>query len=349
MKTERIFPPQQATGNNQVREKERRKNMASISTIIGLIGLTICTAIPFSTFAETYPVKPIRIVVGFAPGGGTDLAARTIAKELAELLGRSVIVDNRPGAASNIAADLVAKSAPDGYTLHMSSSNIAIPSLFEKLPFNINKDFTPISLVAIGPAVLVAQPSFPANSVKELIALAKSKPGQLTYGSGGIGNITHLYMELLAAASGIQMIHVPYKGAAPSLVGLMSGEVNMLFSSLPSAMTQLKAGKVKPLGVTLKKRIGSLPNVPTIDESGLPGYDAASWYGLFAPAGIPKNVLGILGKEVVKIMRIQGVRDKFASDGFDPVGSSPEEFSAFLREEIPKWAKAVKAAGIKPQ
>jgi tripartite-type tricarboxylate transporter receptor subunit TctC len=187
------------------------------------------------------------------------------------------------------------------------------------------------------------------NNVKDLIALAKEKPGQLTFGSGGVGNITHLEMELLIAAAGIKMIHVPYKGGAPSVIGLMSGEVHTLFSSIPSLLSQIKAGKAKPLGVSLKKRSSVLPNVPTIDESGLPGYDAASWYGLFAPAGVSKNILDILSKELVKIMRVQSVRDRFTSDGFDPVGSSPEEFSAFVKEEIPKWAKVVKAAGIKPQ
>jgi tripartite-type tricarboxylate transporter receptor subunit TctC len=323
--------------------------MMRISTVVSLIGLSVCALLPSSTYAETYPVRPIRMVVGFQPGGGTDLAARAIAKELTELLGRSVIVDNRSGAAGNIAADIVAKSAPDGYTLLMANMNIAIPSLFAKLSFDANKDFTPVSLVAIGPAVLVAQPSLPANSVKELIALAKAKPRQITYGSGGIGNSTHLYMELLAAAAGIQVIHVPYKGTAPALIGLMSGEVNMVFGSIPSVLSQIRAGKVKPFVVTLKKRIGTLPNVPTIDESGSPGYDAASWYGLFAPAGISKNILDVLSREIVKIMRVQEVRDRLASDGFDPVGSTPVEFSEFLRDEIPKWAKVVKAAGIKPQ
>jgi tripartite-type tricarboxylate transporter receptor subunit TctC len=278
-----------------------------------------------------------------------DLSARAIAKELTELLGQSVIVDNRAGAGGNIAADLVAKSAPDGYTLLMAPMSISVPSLFAKLPFDINKDLAPVSLVAIGPSILVAQTSFPVNSVKELIALAKAKPGQLTYGSTGVGGATHLLMELFVAAAGIKLIHVPYKGGAPSLIGLMSGEIHMIFTSIPSVLSQIRAGKVKPLGVSLKKRSSVLPNVPTIDESGLPGYDAASWYGLFAPAGVSKNILDILSRELVKIMRVQSVRDRFASDGFDPVGSSPEEFSAFVKEEIPKWAKVVKAAGIKPQ
>lgn len=323
--------------------------MTRMSTFVGLIGLSICAVLPFSTFAETYPARPIRMVVGYQPGGGADVAARIIARELTASLGQSVIVDNRAGAAGNIANDLVAKSAPDGYTLLVANSTISIPSLFKKLSFDVNKDLVAVSLIAIGPSVLVAQPSLPVNSVKELIALAKEKPGQLTYGSSGIGGTSHLEMELLSAATGIKMIHVPYKGGALAVIGLMSGEINIAFAAIPSALSQIRAGKVKPLGMSLRKRHSSLPNVPTIDESGLPGYDASSWYGLFAPAGISKNILGILSKELMKTIRVQSVRDRIESDGYDPVGSSPEEFSAFLREEMPKWAKAVKAAGIKPQ
>ncbi len=320
-----------------------------MSALVGLIGLCICTALPFSTFAQTYPTRPIRIVVGFSPGGAVDITARLIAKELTESMGQSVIVDNRPGATGNIAADIVAKSVPDGYTLYITDPSISMPSLFANLPFDVKKDFVPVSLVAVGPAVLVANPSVPANNVKELIALAKAKPGKLTYGSGGVGNINQLYMEKISLMAGIQMVHVPYKGAAAALIGVMSGEIDMIFASIAAAGSQIKAGKVKPLCVSLSKRSSALPDVPTVDESGLPGYNVASWYGLFAPAGISKNILGILSQNIMKVMRVQGVIDRFALVGLDPVGNSPEEFSEFMRQEIPKWAEVIKAAGIKPQ
>jgi len=320
-----------------------------MSAFVGLIGLSICTALPFSTFAQNYPTRPIRIIVGFSPGGGVDQSARLIATELTESMGRSVIVDNRPGASGNIGADIVAKSVPDGYTLFMSDPSISMPSLFANLPFDVKKDLVPVSLIAIGPAVLVAHPSLPANNVKELIALAKAKPGKLTYGSAGVGNINHLYMEKINLMAGIQMVHVPYKGAAAALIGVMSGEIDMIFASIPSALPQIKAGKIKPLGVSLSKRSSALSNVTTVDESGLPGYNVASWYGLFAPAGISKNILGILSQNIMKVMRIQGLRDRFTLAGFDPVGNSPEEFSEFIREEIPRWTEVIKAAGIKPQ
>jgi tripartite-type tricarboxylate transporter receptor subunit TctC len=323
--------------------------MTRMFACVGLIGLGVCAALPFSTLAQSYPVQPIRIVVGFQAGGGVDMSARAIGKYLTESLGQSVIVDNKPGAAGNIGANFVAKAAADGYTLLMANSTIAMPSLFVKLPFDVSKDLDPISVVAIGPSVLAVHPSVPVNSIKELIALAKAKPKPLIYGSGGIGNITHLEMELFNAMVGIQMVHVPYKGSAPSVIGLMSGEVQMIFTSIPSALSQIRAGKIKALGVSILRRSSALPDVPTIDEAGLPGYDAATWYGLFAPAGTSKNTLGILGKEIVKIMSVPEIKERFASDGFEPVGSSPGEFSKFLREELPKWAKAIKTAGIKPE
>ena len=299
--------------------------------------------------AQAYPAKSIRVVVGFQAGGGVDMSARAIGKYLTEAVGQPIVVDNKPGAAGNIAANLVAKSAADGYTLLMSNSTIAIPSLFANLPFDVRKDFDPVSLVAIGPSVLTVHPSMAATNVTELINLAKAKPKQLIYGSGGVGNITHLEMELLQVMTGIQMIHVPYKGSAPSVIGLMGGEVNMIFSSVPAALAQIKSGRMKALAVSTLQRSSALPDVPTLNESGLPGYDAASWYGLFAPAGTPKKILAALSGEVVKVMRVPDVRERFAGDGFEPAGQGPAEFAKFLREEIAKWARVVKTADIKPE
>jgi tripartite-type tricarboxylate transporter receptor subunit TctC len=314
-----------------------------------LTGLGIAVGLPGAAIAQKYPAKPVRIVVGFAAGGGTDIAARVIAQKLTEAMGGSFIVDNRPGAAGNLGADLVDKSAPDGYTILMANSTIAIPSLFAKLPFDIRKDFAPLSNIALGPSVLSVHPSLPVKDVKGLIALARARPGQLTYGSGGVGNITHLAMALLASMTKLDMVHAPYKGAAPSLVGLMNGEIQAVFSSVPAALPHIGSGRMRALGVSISKRSPALPKVPTIAEAGVPGYYAASWYGLLLPAGAPKAVVDALSKEIGTVMRVQDVREKMLAQGFEPVGDAPEEFSKFIREEIARWEKVVKNAGIKPE
>lgn len=313
----------------------------------GAIIAVVAGVVPAAAYAQPYPTRPIRIVVGFQAGGGVDIAARAIGRQLTDALGQSVVVDNRPGASGNIAADIAAKAQPDGYTLFMSNLTIAMPGLFAKLPFDVNKDLLAVSLVAIAPSVLVVNPSLPVNNVRELIAAAKAGPKQLIYGSGGPGNITHLEMVLLTNLAGVDMIHVPYKGGAPSVIGLLSGEVQMLFTSIPSVLPQISARKLKALAVSTAKRSSALPDVPTIDESGVRGYDAASWYGLFAPAGLPQGVLGALSREIVRIMQVPDVRERFAGDGFEPVGNSPDAFAKFLREEIVKWGRIVKTAGIK--
>jgi tripartite-type tricarboxylate transporter receptor subunit TctC len=299
--------------------------------------------------APAYPTKPIRILVGFAPGGAVDISARVIAQKLGETIGQSVIVDNRAGASGNIAAELTSKAPPDGHTLLMANSTIATPDLFAKLPFDVLRDLAPVSLVAIGPSVLVVHPSVPVRSVKELIALARSKPKELIYGSGGVGNITHLEMELLSSMAKLEMVHVSYKGAAPSITGLLSGEVHLLFASIPSILPQIRSERVRALAVSTAKRSATIANVPTLSEAGVPGYDAASWYGVFAPGGVQKPVLAVLANELVRIMALPDVRAKFEADGFDPVGSTPEEFGSFVRAEIAKWAKTIRAANIKAQ
>jgi len=299
--------------------------------------------------ARDYPTKTVRVVVGFQAGGGTDIAARVLAQKLTESLDASFIVDNRPGAAGNLAADIVAKSNADGYTILMANSTIAIPSLYAKLPFDIRKDFTPLSLIALGPSVLVVNPGLGINDVKGLISRAKSKPNELTYGSGGLGNVTHLAMELFQSMAGISMVHVPYKGGAPSVLGLVTGEVQSLFTSIPTALPQITAGKMKPIGVSISRRSSALPNVPTIDEAGLPGYYAASWYGLLLPVGVPKTTIALLAKQIGIVMRAADVKEKMLSQGFEPVGDAPAEFAKFIREELPRWEKVVKSAGIKPE
>lgn len=324
----------------------------------GQLGACIAATLTCSTFAPLavaqdsagkFPSKSVRIVVGFGAGGGTDLAARAIGQKLTDTFGTSFIVDNRPGASGNLAGDIVAKANPDGYTMLMANSTIAIPSLSAKLPFDIRKDFIPLSLVALGPSVLVVHPSIAVNDVKGLIALAKSKPKSLSFGSGGIGNVTHLAMELLMSSAGLQMVHIPYKGGAPSVVGLVSGEVQTLFTSIPTALPQINAGKMRAIGVSISKRNVALPNVPTIAESGVPGYYAASWYGLLLPAGVPKPVVDTLSKEIVTAMKVPAIRDGMLKQGFEPVGDTPAEFKKFIGEEIPRWEKVVKNAGIKPE
>jgi len=323
--------------------------MRKISMLLGLAGLTACAALPATLLAQTYPYKSIRLLVGFQPGGGVDMSARTVGQPLGTALGQSVVVDNRPGAAGNLAASVVAKSTPDGYTLLMANSTISNPTLFKSLPFDIRKDLDPVGLIAIGPSVLVVNPSVPARNVKDLIALAKAQPKTLVYGSGGVGNITHLEMEILNSMTGTQMTHVPYKGSAPSIIGLVSGEVQAVFCSIPSALVQIRAGKIRALAVSILKRSSVLPDVPTIHESGVPGYDAASWYAVLAPAGTPKNVTALLGKEIVRIVAVPEVRSRFANDGFEPAGTGPAEFARFLKAELAKWEKAIKAAGIQPE
>ena len=304
---------------------------------------------PSQTQAQTFPARPVRIVVGFGAGGGTDIAARVIAQRLSESFGSNFIVDNRPGASGNLAGDLVARAPADGHTMLMANSTIAIPSLIAKPLFDIRKDFLPLSLVALGPSVLVVHPSLPVKDLKGLIALARAKPGELSFGSGGIGNITHLAMELMIAQSGVRLVHVPYKGGAPSVVGLVSGEVATLFTAIPTALPMIKAGKMRAIAVSISKRNPALPEVPTMAEAGLPDYYAASWYGLLLPAGVPRPVVDALAREISGAMQTPAVRDSMIRQGFDPVGNSPEEFAGFIREELVRWEKVVRAAGIKPE
>lgn len=317
--------------------------------LLAVIGLSMLTLHAGAAIAQKYPAKSVRIVVGFQPGGATDIAARAIALKLNDALGGSFIVDNRSGAAGNIAAEIVAKANPDGYTMLMANSTIAIPSLFVKLAYDVRKDFAPLSLIAIGPSVLVVHPGLAVHDVKGLIALAKAKPKQLSFGSGGLGNVTHLAMELFAAMAGIDMVHVPYKGGAPSVIGLVSGEVHLLFSSIPAALPQINAGRMKAIGVSISQRSSALPDVPTIHEAGLSGYYAASWYGLLLPTGVPPSTIATLSREIVTIMRAPDIKERMLSQGFEPVGNDPEGFARFIREELPRWEKVVKAAGITAQ
>ena len=296
-----------------------------------------------------FPDKPIRLVVPIAPGGSTDFLGRLIAAKLGDKIGPAVIVDNRPGAGGNIGTDVVAKAPPDGYTLVVANvSSVAInQSLYRKMPYDPIKDLAPISLLAVFPNVIVVQRSFPAKNVKELIALAKAKPGQLTFGSAGNGSSTHLSPELFKVMAGVQMTHVPYKGGGPALIAVLSGEVSMYFSSVIAAAGHIQSGKLVGLGVTSGKRWPSLPEVPTIAESGLPGYEALNWAGLLAPARTPVPILDWWNKQVVAILNDKDAQAQLATQGAQASPMSREEFARYIRTEAEKWGKVVKASGAR--
>jgi tripartite-type tricarboxylate transporter receptor subunit TctC len=297
-------------------------------------------------FAQTFPTKPIRIVLPFPPGGPTDLYGRIIAEGLKERLGQQVIVDNRPGASGIIGSEMVAKALPDGYTLLLMATHHTInPSLYKKLPYDTEKDFTPITLVATNPNILVAHPSLPANTIKELIALAKAKPGQINYASTSIGGGNHLSAELLKSMAGIDLFHIPYKGQAPAMNDLLAGHVTLMFTSVGLMVPHIKAGKLKALAVTSAKRAANLPDVPTIAET-LPGYEANSWFGMWGPAGMPKELVTRLNQEIARVLHSPEVKKRFMALDAEPGGNSPEEFAAYQKLEMAKWAKVVKDCGI---
>jgi len=298
--------------------------------------------------AQDYPARPIRLLVPFPAGGGSDLIARVTAQKLSAALGQSMVVDNRAGASGNIAFDLAAKAPPDGYTLLFANSSIAIgPAVYQKLPFDPVKDLTPISMVSSYPFVLVVHPSLPAQNVGELVALAKAKPGTLAYSSAGAGTMSHFAMELLSLRTGIKTTHLPYKGAAPATVGLLSNEAQLAFVVLPVAQVQINAGKLRGLGVAAKTRAPTLSQVPTMQEAGVPGNEALQWNGFFAPTGTPQAILDRMQREVVKALGSADVKQRFEAEGAEPVGSTPREFAAFFRAETVKWAEVAKRSGTK--
>jgi tripartite-type tricarboxylate transporter receptor subunit TctC len=291
----------------------------------------------------------VRLVVPFPAGGSTDIITRTLGQELSEMWGQPVVIDNRPGGSTIIGTDVVAKAAPDGYTLLVTPASFTIvPSLIDKLPYDPAKDFEPITLINTTPLVVVVNPSVPAKSIQELIALAKARPGALNFGSAGSGGSNHLAGELFNAMAGVKIVHIPYKGNAPALTDLVGGHVDLLFNGLTSALPLIKAGKLRPLAVTSLTRSGALPDIPTLDELGLKGFQAVAWNGLSAPARTPKDVIGRINADVLKVIRSPGFVEQLKAEGSDPVGDSPVQFAAFLREETAKWSKVIKFAAIKP-
>ena len=297
---------------------------------------------------QPYPTRPIRLVVSFAAGGGVDLVARLIGQKLSEAWSQQVVIDNRPGAGGNVSAELVAKSLPDGYTIYLSSASVVVnASLYKTLPYDPLKDFAPVTLLVNAHNVLVSHPSLPAKNIRELIALAKKKPGQINYASTGSGSSGHLAMELFRSMAGIELTHIPYKVIGQTTADLLSGQVSLWFPTMPGVLQHIKGGRMTALGVSGSRRAPALPNVPTIAEAGVPGYDASTWYPLLAPAGTPTAIVDKMNAQLVAILASADVREKLQAQGIEPVGSTPAQLGAHLKSEMVKWEKVVRLSGAK--
>ena len=295
-----------------------------------------------------YPARAVRLIVPFAPGGSNDIMARLIGQKFSEAWGQPVVIDNRPGASGIVGTDIVAKAQPDGYTVLMMSLTLTVnPSLYRKLPYHTEKDLTPVTLVASAPLILVIHPAVPAKSLKEFIAYAKANPGKLNFGSGGTGATPHLAGEMLKAMAGLQMTHVPYKGGGPALADLVSGQIQLMLENIPSTLPFVKQGRLRVLAVSSRGRSALLPDVPAIEEAGLKGYEIVGWNGLFVPAGTPRPAIARIHADTAKALTLPEVKERLASMGAEGVGNTPEQFTAFVRNEIRKWAKVVKEAGLK--
>jgi tripartite-type tricarboxylate transporter receptor subunit TctC len=299
--------------------------------------------------ARDYPEKPIRLIVPYTPGGTADMLARGIGQKLSESLGQQVIVDNRPGAGGNIGADLVAKAAPDGYTLLIGTvaTHAINPGLYPNMPYDADKDFIPVILIATLPNMVVVNTSVPVKNVKDLIALARSKPGELAFASAGNGTSQHLSGELFKKMTDVDMIHIPYKGSAPAVTDLIGGQVQLMFDNIPSSLPRVRAGKLRALAVTGPRRSPVLPNLPTVAESGLPGFSITSWFALYAPAGTPKNIVQRLNKEAGNAISSPELRQLWMAQGIEPAGGTPDQLAAFRRTEAPKWEKIIRDSGAR--
>ena len=316
-----------------------------LGTIWALVFGFVCAG----ATAQSFPSKPVRIIITFPAGGTSDILTRTMAPKLAETLGQQVLVDNRPGASGIIASELAARAAPDGHTLIMGyvGTHAINVSLFSKLSYDPVRDFTPIALVAVAPNILVTHPSLPVRSIRELIALAKARPGELYFSSAGNGSAPHLAGVLLATMAGINLVHVPYKGSPQATQDLLAGQVQMQFPTIPVVLPLIKAGRLRAIAVTSLKRTTAFPEWPTVSESGVPGYEAVSWYGLLGPAGLPREIVAKLNGDVVKVLREPEMQQSFSTQGAEPGAGTPEQFASLIRAEIPKWAKVVRDSGAR--
>jgi len=327
----------------------RMREFLLLFAVTVLVATTAASAADSRASETGFPSRPIRLLVGFSPGGGTDLAVRIIGKKLADIWGQQVVVDNRAGAGGLVAFEIAAKAIPDGYTLLAASPSFAIqPNLARKLPYDPIRDFVPITEATAAPYLLVLYPGVEAKSVKELIDLAKANPGKLNYASGGIGSAQHLAAELFVYMAGVSIVHVPFKGAV-NIPEVIAGRVQMLFSGLPQGMPHVQAGRLRALGVTTLKRSPAVPNVPTIAEAGVPGYDVTIWYGIFATGGTPKPIVDKLNAGWVQALQSADVRQQLSAIGLEAVGNAPAQFAALVRSEIQQWGQVIKRAGIKPE
>ncbi len=309
--------------------------------------LLLCLAAS-PALAQAWPSKPIRYVVPFPPAGATDILARIVAEKITPVLGVQVVVENRPGAAGNVGTELVARSAPDGYTILMATAAQSInETLYTKQSFSLERDLVPVALIAHVPNIMEVHPSVPAKTVKEFIALAKSRPGQINYASSGSGTTIHLSAELFKTLTGVDMVHIPYKGSGPALTDLMAGQVSVMFDNLPSSMPYLKSGRLRAIAVTTRTRFPALPEIPTINESGVPGYEAIAWFGVVAPLATPREIVTRLNTEINRAVKLPDVQERFAQQGAIPEPVDPEKFGAFIHGEIIKWAKVIKVSGAR--
>ena len=314
----------------------------------GLLAASMSAVAQKPAAAAIYPSKPIRMIVPFAPGGGTDIIARLVAQDLGQAWGQTVVVDNRAGGGGTVGTNLAAKSTPDGYTMVLCSLGLSYaPALYSKLPYDTERDLLPISRVATQPFVYVVIPALGVNSMKDLIALAKSKPGEIRYGSGGSGGSSHLGTELLRVMTGIDLVHVPYKGTGPALTAMLGGEIHMQLIGISSVVPHMKSGRMRALAVSGAKRSSAAPEVPTVAESGVPGYEFDVWYGMLFPAGTPRAIVGKVNAEINRVLKSAALTQRFAAVGLEAAGNTPEEFATMIRAEIVKWRRVVKSANIK--
>ena len=314
------------------------------------VGVLLSAGYSVGAPAQEYPARPVRFVIAFSPGGPSDILTRLIGSKLSESFGQPFIFDNRPGAGGNVAGEIVARAPPDGYTLLMGNNSILATnaSLYKNMTFDPVKDLAPVVLIASQPNILVVHPSLPVKSVKELVALAKSRPGQLNYASSGSGAAAHLAAELFKSMTGVSMVHIPYKGAGPALVDMLGGQCQVMFATALSVQPHLQSGRLRPLALTTAKRSRTFPELPTVAEAGVPGFEASTWHGVVAPAGTPAAVIGKLNAEINKILQQPDVSDRLTKQGAEIVGGSAQEFAAYIKSEIPKWTKVVKESGARP-
>ena len=317
---------------------ERSRYLLLLSALLGCVPHAL---------AQTYPAKPIRFLVGFPPSGTNDIVARAVAQKVQEFVGQSIVVENRGGANTAIATELAARAVPDGYTILLNAPGHATNPALIKLSFDPIRDFAFITLLAEAPNLLVVHPSLPARNVKELIAVSKKHPGQINYGSSGIGTTVHLSGELFQYMTGAKWVHIPYKGGGPAVIELIAGQTSIYFGNMPTVIGHVRAGKLRPLAVTSSKRSAAEPEIPTVAESGVPGFDVTAWYGVSAPIKTPRPIIEKLNAEFVRAVKSPDLRDRLIAQGADPVGNTPEQYAAFVQNEITKWAKVIKAAGIK--